>query len=366
MPSLNGAPELVRGPEGVSAEWLTRVLRRAQLLDRSVVDGFTTQIVGTGQMGANVRYRLHYDRSEPRAPQAVVCKFASSDPTSRATGIGLRTYEVEVSFYRDLARTVDIRTPACHFADIDLETGEFVLVLEDLAPAVQGDQLAGCSVDQAALAMEELAKLHAPRWADQRLAELSWLNRNTPEAVDVVAQLFAALFPQFFERYGSRLDPQYVRVAERLMANLGRWMHTREPPFTVQHGDYRVDNMLFGTPEGGYPLAVVDWQTVVWGPPLADASYFLGAGLLPPERRQHERALLKLYHDALRARGVDGYSWERCWNDYRRFAFSGFLMAVGASIMVVQTERGDEMFMTMANRHGAQILDLGAEEFLTA
>ena len=141
-------------------------------------------------------------------------------------------------------------------------------------------------------------------------------------------------------------------------------MHGHERPFVVQHADYRLDNMLFGTAEGGYPLAVVDWQTVVLGPPLSDASYFLGAGLLPDNRREHERALLRLYYDALRARGVEGFSWDECWRQYRRYSFSGLLMAIGASMMVVQTERGDEMFLTMASRHAEQILDLDAEEFL--
>ena len=150
------------------------------------------------------------------------------------------------------------------------------------------------------------------------------------------------------------------------MVSLPTWLRHREPPFVVQHGDYRLDNMLFGTSEGGYPLAVVDWQTVVWGPPLADASYFLGAGLVPEDRRRHERDLLRVYHDALLACGVDAFSWDRCWRDYRRYAFSGFLMAVGASMLVVQTGRGDEMFLTMASRHGAQILDLEAESFLTS
>ncbi len=39
-------------------------------------------------------------------------------------------------------------------------------------------------------------------------------------------------------------------------------------------------------------------------------------------------------------------------------------MAIGASMMVVQTERGDEMFLTMIERHGAQIEDLEAAELL--
>jgi hypothetical protein len=363
MPA-HDTPELVRGPDAVNRDWLTSVLRRAGFLRHAVVEDFTAQTVGTGQMGTSVRYRLQYDRQEASAPRAVVCKFASADPISRATGVAMRSYEAEVSFYRDLAHTVDIRTPQCHFADIDAATGEFVLVLEDLAPCVQGDQLAGCTVDQAALAMEELAKLHAPRWGDARLAELPWLNRNTPESIETAAQLLASLFPGFLDRYGARLDPEHVRIAEHFPPSLDTWLRQREAPFVVQHGDYRLDNMLFGTEEGGYPLAVVDWQTVVLGPPLADASYFLGAGLLPEDRRQHEKALLRVYYDALVAGGIDGFSWDRCWRDYRRYAFSGFLMAVGASMLVVQTERGDEMFLTMARRHGTQIVDLNAEEFL--
>jgi aminoglycoside phosphotransferase (APT) family kinase protein len=237
-------------------------------------------------------------------------------------------------------------------------------VLEDLAPCVQGDQLAGCSAEQAALAMEELAKLHAPGWGEPRLGALPWLNRQTPESMQTSAQLLASLFPGFLERYAARLDREHVRMGERFMGSVGTWLRGREPPFVVQHGDYRLDNMLFGTTAGGYPLAVVDWQTVVWGPPLADASYFLGAGLLPDLRRQHERSLLRIYYDALIAHGVEGFSWDRCWRDYRRYAFGGFLMAVGASMLVVQTERGDEMFLTMASRHGTQVIDLDAEELL--
>ena len=61
---------------------------------------------------------------------------------------------------------------------------------------------------------------------------------------------------------------------------------------------------------------------------------------------------------------VPGYAWERCWEDYRRGTFSGFAVTVIASMMVQQTERGDEMFVAMARRHARHALDLGAAEFL--
>jgi aminoglycoside/choline kinase family phosphotransferase len=355
-----------RSPEEVTPAWLEATLAAAGVLQSAArVVQATPTVVGTGQMGTSVRYGLEYVGAAGR-PRSIVCKFASRDPTSRATGLQLRTYEVEVRFYREVARTVDMRTPACHFADIDLETGDFVLVLEDLAPCVQGDQLAGCTVDEAALAMEELAKLHAPRWNDAALADVEWLNRNAGEAALAFSEAFLPeLLPGFLERYRSRLEPVQVELAELLMRRIGRFLRARPGPRAVQHGDYRLDNMLFGGAGGGVPLAVVDWQTVVWGPPVFDASYFLGAGLPVEDRRCRERELLRRYHDELRARGVAGYSWNDCWTDYRRYAFGGFLMAIGASMMVVQTARGDEMFLTMLRRHGAQIVDLDAREFLT-
>ena len=354
-----------RSPDEVTAPWLDQVLRDSGALRAGHVVGAAPSVVGTGQMGTSVRFALEYDPRDPAAPRSVVCKLASSDPTSRSTGLTLRTYEVEVRFYREVARTVAIRMPACHFADIDLATGEFVLVLEDLAPCVQGDQLAGCSVEQATLAMEELAKLHAPRWNDPALGHLEWLNRNATDGAHAFSEAFLPqLLPGFLARYADRLTPAHVELAELLMRNIGRFVRDRPGPRAVQHGDYRLDNMLFGTGDGGAPLAVVDWQTVVWGPPAFDASYFLGAGLRLDDRRRHERDLLRAYHAALVAHGATGYGWDDLWRDYRRYAFGGFLMAIGASMMVVQTERGDEMFLTMIERHGAQIEDLDAAELL--
>jgi hypothetical protein len=44
------------------------------------------------------------------------------------------------------------------------------------------------------------------------------------------------------------------------------------------------------------------------------------------------------------------------------FTMAGLFMAVVASMIVQQTERGDDMFMVMANRHGRHALDLDAEQ----
>jgi hypothetical protein len=340
--------------------WLTDVLRRSGTLpDGVAVTAVEETPVGTGQLGDCRRLVLTYD-AEVDAPATLVAKVPSSDETSRATGMAMRTYETEVRFYQELAATVDVRAPGCHHAEYHPDTGDFVLLLEDLAPAEQGDQVAGCTVEAAASVLEEAVRLHAPRWGDPALGELEWLERYSEEGRDQLRGLLTVLFPNFVERYADRLDGDVLAMGERFIDRLDDYYERRPEPLTVVHNDFRLDNMLFD----GDAVAVVDWQTVGRGPAMADVSYFLGAGLTTDDRRAHEEDLLRGYHAGLAASGIEGYSWDRLWADYRLFAFAGFHMAVLASMIVQRTDRGDDMFMAMAQRHGRHVLDLEAEALL--
>src|SRR5207302_8122544 len=131
----------------------------------------------------------------------VIAKQPAADPTSRETGKALRSYEAEVRFYQQVAGTVDIRTPAVYYADIDVDTGSFVLRLEDMAPARQGDQIAGCSVEEAHVALDELVKLHAPRWGDPTLTELDWLTRDPDTGRQFMLGRLPVFWAGFTDRY---------------------------------------------------------------------------------------------------------------------------------------------------------------------
>lgn len=358
-------PEPVYDPDAVTGEWLTSVLAHTGLLGGAQVVGLEQEDIGTGQVGANVRYRLRYDSPHTAAPATIVGKFAARDEASRAAGIATLTYETEVAFYRDLAATVDISRPTCYFASIEPGTADVVLLLEDMAPAEQGDQIAGCGLAQAELAVDEAARLHGPRWGDATLLDHDWLAFGV-EAGPGIADLYTWAWGQFVERYEATLAPGAREVGEQLREGVHHWLQHRPPALTLVHGDYRLDNMLFGprVVPASRPLTVVDWQTVRLGCGTLDVAYFLGAGLDVATRRAHEHALVARYHRALEAYGVPDYPFEACWEDYRRFSYSGYLMAVVASVLVGRTDRGDDMFMAMANRHAAQITDLAAHELL--
>lgn len=351
---------LIANPEDVDADWLSAVLAHAGL--PGTVAGFSAEDIGTGQMGRNVRFRLSYGHADP-GPLRVVAKFPASDPISRQTGAAHNTYQREIMFYDQLAARVDIQVPDVLFCAVEPISQDFVLVMEDLHPAQQGDQLAGCGTEHAQMAMRELARLHGPTWNDAAIRQHDWLSQPTPEGMQLLTDLYQGVWPGFVERYADRLAPEHLAVAEQLGEHLDVFADSPDDPFALIHGDYRLDNMMFGLDGEPYPLAVVDWQTVGTGHPVSDASYFIGAGLLPDERRRHERALMETYRDGLDAYGID-YGWDACWEAYRRFSFAGVRMAVIASMIVVQTDRGDDMFMAMASRHAQQALDLDAMEFL--
>ncbi|MDJ0785180.1 MAG: phosphotransferase [Myxococcota bacterium] len=350
-------PGIPASPDAVDADWLTACLRHGGDPAARVVD-FDATDVGTGQVGRNVRFALQLEGASEATPGSLVAKFPSDDPVSRATGVAQGNYLREVRFYRELVHTVDIRTPACHYAAFDPDTSNFVLVMEDMAPAVQGDQIRGCDVDQAALALSELAALHAPRWNDPALGEIAWLQRGSEDSANLLQVLYGSVLGGFRERYEARLDAEAIALIQDFAPKAGAFVRAGfKGPRAVTHGDYRLDNMLFGEGSGAAPLAVVDWQTPGLGHPAGDASYFLGAGLLPEDRREHERALLAHYHRELEKRGVSGYDLETLHADYRTFAFGGVVMAVVASMIVGQSKRGDDMFMAMASRHCAHAID---------
>ena len=359
-------PRLVSDPALADARWLTEVLQYAGVLCDAAVAGVERQRIGTGQVGQNVAFALTYDGPAPGAPASVVGKFPSPEAQSRATAKALRLFEREVRFYQEIAATVDVRVPACYLADIDLETCDFVLLLEDLRPAVQGDQLGGCSLDQAILAMEELAALHAPRWDDPALATVEWLGQyDNAQSHAMIQSMYQGLWSGFAGQYGSALSADALALGAAFGASMNDWRGAWTPPYCVTHGDYRLDNMLFGTEQGGYPLTTVDWQTVGHGPGIMDAAYFIGNGLRVSDRRAHEMDLLKRYHDGLTARGVSSYDWRRCLDDYRRATLAGVLMTVIASQVVACDERGVAMFTAMAERHFAHAIDHRAGDTLT-
>lgn len=337
-------------PDRFTPDWLERVLGAP----RGALKSFSARPVGTGQMSLSFRVALDWQNGE--GPSSIIAKCPSLDASTRAIAGALRAYALELGWYRELARDIGVACPRClHLESNDDET-DFVLLLQDLAPAQQGDQLAGAGIAQIEAALVQAAALHAPYWGKPQLNDIAWL-QPSPTTAAMIRQMAPALYTQFRARYATRFAPEVLDLCDAFMAKVGAYFDAHPAALTVQHRDFRIDNILFA-PDGG--AHVVDWQTLGPGAGASDVAYLLGTSIADAETRAQEEArLVRFYVDQLRARGAAVDAAE-VWREYRLYAFSGVLMAIIASTNVERTERGDEMFAVMTERPARQALHLNS------
>lgn len=346
-------PQVLDSASQVTPEWLTAVIRGAGY--EATVGEVTVAPVGTGQMADSSRLTITYESASEGAPATLVGKFPSTDPQSRSAG-ERGGYGSEVTFYQQISSLVAGRTPDCVFAEVG-KPDEFTLILEDMAPAEQGDQIAGCSIEHAEAALVNLAGFHGPLWNSDTLADPAFGSQSDSS---LLAEFMAAFTPEFVSRYADRLSDDDKEMSTEFAERVVAWNQHDTASNSIVHGDYRLDNLLFGTTETCPPVTTVDWQTWRAGPALRDAAYFIGTSLDAPKRAEHEKDLVRSYHAALLTHGVTDYDYDQCWNDYRIGSLQGPLITILGSIGVKQTDRGDDMFMAMIRRSGQQVRDLDA------
>ncbi len=335
-------------PDAMTCAWLGEVLGCRVL-------GIGWNPIGTGQVGDSFRLTARVE-GEGKA-KTYAAKFAAADATSRGTAALFGLYAKEVAFYRDIAPHLSARTPQAHFARVSGDGRSCLLLFEDLGPARQGDQVAGCSLADARAAISQAAMVHGPSWRRDDLLGADFLAPVSGLA-DMLIRLYGQAHAVFRDRYAADLDPDLMAVCDGLAQMAPQWFGRTIERTALVHGDFRLDNMLFDIRGGAEPIAVLDWQTVSAGNPLTDLGYFLGCGIAPELRREHETELLDQYRDEMQQFGVN-FQVSEFASGYRIGALHGVATAVFSAAYVKRTERGDANFLSMAR--GACALARDAE-----
>ena len=272
-------------------------------------------------------------------------------------GMAMRTYGVEVRFYQELgapaagARPPPPRAHRPHH-------GGLVLLLEDLAPAQQGDQVAGFRWTRPALVVARRpACTHRSR-ATPGLDRLEWRSRGPRSPRTPMQAMITVLWPNFVERYGGDLDDDVVAMGGRFVAALAAYYDHRPEPHTVIHNDYRLNNLLSAPPRAARRWRSSTGRRSASAPELLDVATSSGAGLPVEDRRPLRRAgpgtttrSVVVAVDGYEPTGAGPTTGLRC---------AGFHMAVLASMIVQRTDRGDACSSPWPAAHGRQILDLNS------
>ena len=175
-------------------------------------------------------------------------------------------------------------------------------------------------------------------------------------------QQYRDAWPLFVERIEGALPDGALAVGDRVQGTFEDLLRagTAEAPTTVCHGDFRGDNLMFD--DRAHPshpddeVAVLDWQIAYRGPAVTDVAYFLCQSLTVEERRTHERELVQVWYEELRATALrevgadlDDYPFDLAWTQYRRASLGTTVYPVTAmGAMDPANERGRELCTAMA------------------
>jgi len=357
------ALEIPRSSDSLSAEWLTAALQGGRTGNARIASfEYEPIAAGVGFLGKLGRLRLQYANASDGLPRTLVCKLPTLDEKSRQLAMMFRFYEREVSFYREIGSRAGIRVPILHYGAANPSNGDFIMLMEDLAPARVGDQLEGCTAQQARLAVTSIAKCHAAWWRDSRLASLGWLPATNDPIHHLAQPAYQQCWAPFVQFVGDKLTLAMKRTGEELASNVIRMLDgIAGRPQTLVHGDFRADNLFFGGPDGGQALAAIDWQVSSRGGGVFDLAYFLSGNVTPQTRRAIEMDLLELYVQTLKEHGVQNYTFEECLEDYR---FATLYCLVYAVIIIGTLDptnaRGLANFHANFERVAAAITDLNA------
>ena len=292
----------------LSPEWLTSALapRFGDVEVRRVERGPVVERLST-----NARFTIDGHLPDD-LPRRLCIKGYFSELGRAIAAVG----EPEASFYRDLAGPSGVRTLRCVYADVHPDSRHGVVITRDEV-AGGGEFLDGNSpftVEQAADALTELARLHAATWMSPRWATQNWLQPRLGRAVQAWGEAQAldimtgnlngpnGLGVPIEWRNADRLLAAHRRLSEHSVAAAEGWC--------VIHGDAHVGNIMVDAQ--GRPW-LVDWQLVQRGLWQIDVGYLIGATLTPDQRRASEADLLRHYLDSLAVQGIPPPPFDQAW-----------------------------------------------------
>jgi Phosphotransferase enzyme family len=333
----------------VTPAWMSAAM--AEHHPGAVVDEVTVELRDDG---TNRRARLALSYSAGSGPATVFVKAA--DPAHKEL---IRMTSGMFHEPRLFMSGVElpVEHPLVYRAALDEDAYGFVLVMEDLNArgADPRDSLRPLSVEQAASGVRALGRLHGRYWGSRVLQDprLDWLEPFLPFDGLQYAPLPTAL---------ERLDAD--TPAEVMALTIDDLVESVWKPYirslttstqTLLHGDPHIGN-TYVLPDG--EVGFLDWQMARRGNWSLDVGYFLQGALTIEDRRQHERALLDEYRDALALPHDELPSADELWLRYRASVAHGLTLWLCTASADGGLWQRAEVAVTLAQRYAVAYGDL--------
>lgn len=342
-------------------EWLSTALghpvRSSELMEMPGAGGLN---------GTMRRLKVEYEEAdaEGRTTRTYVVKFFSPERIQVSRTFGQARECIFYENFADKLRT-DIGLPEVVHAYGDMESGEKVILFEDLCDCVQsgyffgpgsphnwGKDLQALRSGQPTVTVEDVATaafvnaalVHARFWKDESLKHMTWLRGAQwisgegkelwEMAQKTVINGWATVKSKIASgSSGVRWDEHTSACIESSISKIS-WETYREQvlrddyQWTLVHGDFHPANMMIrNTSDGAVRerLVLLDWEQVGLGSGPQDLAQFVISHMSRNDWRACEQRLLEAYYTTLvKARSAHDvhsdfaaqYTREQCEHDY--------------------------------------------------
>ncbi len=220
---------------------------------------------------------------------SVIAKFEHADAIQRA-----------VAFRAANEQLLAAHIPVSFGSRIDVANDRGLIMLEDISPATQGDDLAGCSLVQAQAIIGVVAQLHANSWSlDQGRppdsttdwSERHWEHDRWSDRLRGVAERFSEHLDRDLLARLSEFPAEAADAHDILQLGPRAWVH-RDP---------HPDNVLW-RPDGR--VVLLDWSNAMSAPPAIDVAVLLSSLSFTASAPLTADELLVEYSGALARHGL--------------------------------------------------------------
>lgn len=319
---------LISHPGEISTDWLTAVLVNSGALNRGYVADFDLKN-GSGNWSTNVRLKLRYSADAlGERPTSLFLKLTQ-------TNINGETFDdSEVTYYtRDYIGVSEAPLVRCYDAEYSADQHRYHLLLADVSETHTEAYNKTPTLEYGLALADGLAAMHAHWWGTARLAQAGAAIHNAAFIHRFVAIAEPGI-QHVLPRFTDQLPPGGADLIRSVFARHPQALIERardSSNFTLIHGDAGCYNIL--TPRlGDRPVYLIDRQPFSWSfttwMGVFDLFYIMVLDWDPAFCRQIEIPILRHYLARLQELGVQDYTWQQLWDDYRLCAAMGVYIAV--------------------------------------
>lgn len=231
----------------------------------------------------------------------------------------------EVEFYKLINNKSNLDLPLayCYDSYISEDKLKFLILLDDVSDEFHAVSKNDLDLERIWIsAAKSLAKFHAVFWNSELIGS-EVLPYESMDKINYYIKNTKEKYNKFTKYIGNRFDKGIFDIFEHaieISSALHIEKHKRllsKNNVTVIHGDSHVHNFMFSSNSSKLPL-IIDFQFWGMGIAVGDVAHLTRASYPFFTNSEVHHSIIEGYYETLLAKGVHGYSWDNCWNDYRK------------------------------------------------